>query len=264
MTNELKIINRDGVLLADSREVAAMVEKDHAKLIRDIRTYCEYLNEANFGLVDFFIESAYLDSKGEERPCYLITRKGCDMVANKMTGAKGVLFTAAYVTKFEEMESALKTPQLPTDYLTALKALVRSEEEKKLLSFETEQQKQLILELQPKADYVDTILKNPGIVTITQISKDYGMTGTEMNKLLHDKGVQYKQSGQWLLYKKYHGMGYTHSETTPIIRSDGRAGVKMNTKWTQNGRLFIYNLLKQYGIYPLIEQDALFDCKVGA
>ncbi|WP_042435193.1 Rha family transcriptional regulator [Faecalispora jeddahensis] len=116
--NDLTIINRDGILLADSRDVAVMVDKPHNDLMKSIRQYCEYLNVGGFSLVDFFIDSTYLDGKGEERPCYLITRKGCDMVANKMTGAKGVLFTAAYVTKFEEMEKQLTAPPMNTlDFL---------------------------------------------------------------------------------------------------------------------------------------------------
>ena len=89
---------------------------------------------------------------------------------------------------------------------------------------------QVIGELKPKADYTDKILQNKGLVTITQIAKDYGMSGQEMNKVLHELGIQFRQSGQWLLYRKYHGMGYTHSETVDIVRNDGRADVKMNTK----------------------------------
>lgn len=116
-------------------------------------------------------------------------------------------------------------------------------------------QNQIIGELKPKADYYDEILKNPGLVTITQIAKDYGMSGKKMNDILHDIGIQYKQSGQWLLYSKYHCMGYTHSETVDIVRSDGRPDVKMNTKWSQKGRIFLYDKLKESGILPVIEQE---------
>lgn len=115
---------------------------------------------------------------------------------------------------------------------------------------------QVIGELKPKADYTDRILKNPGLVTITQIAKDYGMSAIEMNKKLHELGIQYKQSNQWMLYSRYHAMGYTHSETVDIVRTDGRSDIKMNTKWTQKGRLFLYNLLKQNGELPLIERGA--------
>jgi Rha family phage regulatory protein len=102
--NELTIMNFNGIETVDSRQVAEAVEKNHADLMRDIRKYCGYLNESKIALVDFFIESNYQDGKGETRPCYLLTRKGCEMVANKMTGQKGTVFTAMYVNAFHAME----------------------------------------------------------------------------------------------------------------------------------------------------------------
>lgn len=149
----------------------------------------------------------------------------------------------AYLTP-QKIEEVLMDPDTIIQLATQLK------EERALV----QKQKQIIGELKPKADYMDRILKNKGLVTITQIAKDYGMSGQSMNKLLHDLGVQYKQSGQWLLYREHHGKGYTHSETVEIIRSDGREDVKMNTKWTQKGRLFLYELLKENGVLPLIEK----------
>ena len=110
-------------------------------------------------------------------------------------------------------------------------------------------------ELAPKAAYCDTILQNKGTVTITQIAKDYGMGAPKMNKLLNGFGVQYKQSGQWLLYAKYQDKGYTHSHTFDFKHTDGRPDVTMETKWTQKGRLFIYELLKKNGILPMIERS---------
>lgn len=144
------------------------------------------------------------------------------------------------------------------DFGIKLLSELRDEREKrKHLELKAAQQEQIIHELQPKATYYDLILHNKGLVTITQIAKDYGMSGTEMNELLHKFDVQFKQSGQWLLYKPHQAKGYTHSETIDIVRSSGRADVKMNTKWTQKGRLFIYDLLKQNGILPIIEREGL-------
>ena len=82
------------------------------------------------------------------------------------------------------------------------------------------------------------------------------MTAQEMNKILHEIGIQYKQGGQWLLYKKYHSNGYTHSETFNITHKDGTPDVVMNTKWTQKGRLFLYKKLKEHGYLPMIERGA--------
>jgi len=109
--NQLQVINQDGRLLVDSRQVAVMITKEHGHLLRDIKGYAKVLGKSNFGLADFFIEDSYLDAQEKMRPMFLITKKGCDMVANKMTGEKGILFTATYVTEFEEMEKRLNTPR---------------------------------------------------------------------------------------------------------------------------------------------------------
>lgn len=85
-----------------------MVDKDHGKLLRDIRSYCEYLIEANFGLNEYFMESSYQDSIGRTLPRYLCTKMGCDMIANKMTGKKGVIFTARYIEAFEKMKDFIE------------------------------------------------------------------------------------------------------------------------------------------------------------
>ena len=140
------------------------------------------------------------------------------------------------------------------DLLISVATQLKEErEQKKKLEVMNAAKDQVICELQPKADYTDEILKCPGTVTITQIAKDYGMSGTKMNKILNELGVQFKKSGQWFIYEKYNGKGYTKSQTVQIERH----GVKdcvMNTKWTQKGRLFLYELLKNEGIYPSIEK----------
>ena len=136
---------------------------------------------------------------------------------------------------FIEVEKMWNSPEM-----IMKRALEIANKKVEHLQLVTSKQKQLIGELKPKADYTDKILKNTGLVTITQIAKDYGMSGQKMNELLHNLKVQYKQSDQWLLYSEHHGKGYTHSETVDIKRSDGREDIKMNTKWTQKGRLIIY------------------------
>ena len=95
------------VLTLDSREVAEMVGKEHNKLLRDIRTYIEYLGEAKIGHGDFFTESQYLDANSQNRPNYQVTKKGCEFIAHKLTGQKGTVFTATYINRFHEMEEAL-------------------------------------------------------------------------------------------------------------------------------------------------------------
>ena len=109
----LTIENYHGQLVADSREVAVMLERPHWALIRSIRTYCRYLNDNKIGVVEFFIPATYKDEKGEERPCYKLTEKGCDFVANKTTGEKGAVFTAQYVSAFHAMRNYLLELQSP-------------------------------------------------------------------------------------------------------------------------------------------------------
>ena len=156
----------------------------------------------------------------------------------------------AYMTE-QTIEKALASP----DFLIQLATKLKDEQtRRKEAEAEIRVKDQIIGELKPKADYYDEILKNPGLVTITQIAKDYGMSGKKMNRILHELGIQYKQSEQWLLYSDYHYLGYTQSEVTDIIRSDGTPDVKLLTKWTMKGRLFLYNKLKEKGIIPVIEQ----------
>ena len=145
--------------------------------------------------------------------------------------------------------------KLPQTFAQALRAYADEVEKNEMLKLENTQQKQIIGELQPKAVYYDEILKSKDCLTITQIAKDYGMSGHQLNQFLSEQKIQYKQSKQWLLYSNYHREGYTKSETVSITRKDGSVGSVLHTKWTQKGRLFLYELLKRNGILPLIEQE---------
>ena len=178
-------VEGQAIATINSREVAEMVGKEHKKVLRDIKKYADILNGANFGLVDFFIESTYVDAKGETRPCYEITRKGCDMVANKMTGEKGVLFTAAYVTKFEEMEKeiAMKQFNLPTTYKEALLALVAAEEEKELLIADNNKKQELLEAQAPKIDLYNDFINSDSIYSVNEIAKCLAIKDLGRNNL---------------------------------------------------------------------------------
>jgi len=124
--NSLTIIKSNGQFAIDSREVAEMTDVRHSDLLEKINGYVVHLLNGKFRSVEFFIKSSYEDSTGRTLPCYLLTRKGCDMVANKMTGEKGVLFTAAYVTKFEEMEQAQRNTRLTVSQAIEMMQLLQS------------------------------------------------------------------------------------------------------------------------------------------
>lgn len=113
--NQIKVISLNGQLVTDSRDVAAMIGKEHKEVLRTIRGFIGILTSAKLRSLDFFVPHHYQDAKQEYRPCFLVTRIGCDMVANKTTGERGVLFTAHYVTQFEQMEKSLKSPRVLTE-----------------------------------------------------------------------------------------------------------------------------------------------------
>ena len=148
----------------------------------------------------------------------------------------------AYMTD-EKIEEVLLNP----DTIIKLATELKTERERRSIA------EQRVNELTPKASYYDLVLSNKSLVTITQIAKDYGMSGQAMNHKLHDLGVIYKQGDTWLLYSKYQRTGWTHSETIMVTKSDGTQKAVMHTKWTQKGRLGLYELLKRHGILPLIE-----------
>lgn len=162
-----------------------------------------------------------------------------------------------YREYFLDLEKAWNSPEaiMARALQMANKSIDSLKEQCKFLGGQLVEQQKLIAELQPKANYVDTILSSRSLVVTTQIAKDYGMTATTFNKILHDMGIQYKTNGQWVLYHPYQGKGYVSSKTIKIERRDGRADVVMQTQWTQKGRLFLYEHLKKEKILPLIEMD---------
>ena len=232
--------------VVSSRVVANELNRTHKNVIRGLEKILTGSNVSSL-----IIPSEYKDSKGESRKEYLLTKDGFTLYMFNIQGHNE--FKMAYINKFNEMENAIKN-RLPGTYKEALSQLLQTVEEKEKLELENNMNKQKIAEYEPKASYLDTILNNKSLVTVGQIAKDYGMSAQALNKLLHDLKVQYKQSGQWLLYSNIQDKGYTHSSTTEIEHKDGSTSVRMNTKWTQKGRLFIYELLKDNDILPTIEQ----------
>lgn len=149
-------------------------------------------------------------------------------------------------------EELIANPDLAIAAFQALKA----EREKRIaLEEAVAVQAQQIAELKPKASYYDVVLKCKDAVNISVIAKDYGWSAQRMNEYLHQKGVQYKQADIWLLYQKHAGCGYTKTNTHVYEDTCGREHTKVHTKWTQKGRLFIYELLKADGVYPQIEME---------
>lgn len=180
--------------------------------------------------------------------------------------------TGAYMTP-ETMVKVMQDPDFLIGILNEVKSMQNeisrlNNEKQELIEIHSREKESLIdavheleeesKEMQPKVKYYDIILRSKEALCITQIAKDYGFSGSKMNKLLGQLGIQYKLNGQWLLYKKYDSEGYTVSNTV-VIREDENI-TRTYTKWSQKGRLFIYNKLKELGILPLCEQKNKKEC----
>lgn len=168
--------------------------------------------------------------------------------------------TGAYMT-----DAALRRAVSDPDFLIGLAETIKKErqdrkvleekcgEQESLIGQQTEmlsRQKEEIEELGKRATYVDYVLQCKGLLDITQIAQDYGMSGRAMNALLHERKIQYRDNRQWILYAAYKDKGYVHSATLSL--DNGKS--VMRTQWTQAGRLFIYERLKADGIIPVMER----------
>lgn len=150
----------------------------------------------------------------------------------------------AYLTD-SKIEEVLLSPDTIINLATQLK-----EERQKVNSLQI-----ALEESQKQARYLDLIIESKGALRVSQIAQDYGMTANKLNKVLYELGVQHKVNGQWILYKRHMGKGYTDSHTFDYQDRNGRTRANVTTTWTQKGRLFLYELLKENDYLPLIEQE---------
>lgn len=191
---DLQVIEQNNEFYVDSREVAEMIDKNHAHLMRDIRGYAEILEDnPKLDSRDFFVESTYINSQNKVQPCYLLTKKGCDMVANKMTGSKGVLFTAMYVDAFHKMgehikQSQLNVPQTPMQALEMMFNVQKNQEQ-----FNKEMQREItgirnIVGMETKNWRNDTNKILGAIAQHLGGGEKHKTIRTEAYKLLEEKG----------------------------------------------------------------------------
>ncbi|HBF8114597.1 TPA: phage antirepressor KilAC domain-containing protein, partial [Clostridioides difficile] len=206
---DLTIVKVNNKLTTDSRDIALMVEKEHKILLRDIRNYINQMEEANKNMStdlypsDYFIENTYLDDYKREKPCYAITKIGCDFIANKMTGIKGTAFTGIYTKRFDEMEKVLKEqqPKLPTTYKEALQQLLIEVEEKEQLQLENQEKDKVIQLQQPKVLFADSVASSDNSILVGELAKLLRQNGidTGQNRLfdwLRNNGYLIKRKGE--------------------------------------------------------------------
>ncbi|NCG67772.1 Rha family transcriptional regulator [Bacillus coagulans] len=243
--------------VTDSLTVAEVFEKRHDIVLRDIENQITKLQEAGeqeFSLHNFE-ESTYTNERGREYRKYNLTEDAFTLVSMAYTTPEAMKFKVRFIKEFKRMREQIELANQPSymvaDPIERAKRWIEEEQERQKLQTDNLVLTQQVNELQPKASYYDLILQNKSLLSITKIAKDYGMSGMALNKKLHELGVQYKQGDIWLLYAKYQDKGYTQT-TTHVIDADK---ARVSTKWTQKGRLFIYALLKNEGILPIIEHD---------
>lgn len=254
--NEIIRIDSQKVKGMTSLQIADVTHKRHDAILRDIR------NIINGGAgAHNFVEATYDDKQGKKRPMYELTPKGCLILAS----GYDVVLREKIIDKLEEYQQQERTTMtsLPdfTNPAEAARAWAEQFELKQLESKRADEAEQQVLaltseieQMQPKVSYYDNILSNKSTVTITQIAQDYGMSAKAFNRTLNALGVQHKVNDQWILYAKYLGQGYVQSKPVTITHTNGYQSIKYNTEWTQKGRLFLYDVLKNNSIIPLIEQ----------
>ena len=203
------------------------------------------------------------DTLGGKQDLTMINESGLYslILSSKMPNAKKFkhwvtadVLPAIRKTGMYATEELLENPDLAIQAFTALKL---EREKNKKLNTTVKVQEQQIMELQPKASYYDLVLNCPDLLSVTVIAKDYGKSAKWLNNFLKEHKIQFKQGGIWLLYKEYAEKGYTSTKTHTVNGNDGKQHSKVNTYWTQKGRLFIYALLKNEGILPIMEQEQI-------
>lgn len=213
-----------------SREVAEMMEVQHKHMLEKIDKLNEILKSRNLGCSKYWTEGTY-KQQGNGKECreYQVTKRGCELIAHKTEGEKGVMFTVKYMERFEEMENQLQN-QLPKTYIEALEQLLESEKEKARVA----------LELKEEQHKNELLMHVNKLYTTTEIAKELGMkSAAKLNAILKDKKVQYKQNGTWVLYSDYASLGYVSIKQN--VLENGH--IIYDRKWTQDGRKFVIDLL---------------------
>lgn len=252
-----ELIKKETMTSLDIAEVTGMRHADVMRSIRNMEEAWVKVSERNFALSSY--KQAQPNGGYKDVPCYVLNKTECLYVATKFNDEA----RAKLILRWEELEiKQCEQYQVPQSFAEALmlaaKQQQKIEEQQKQLEASSKEIVELngaISEMQPKVTYVDKILSSNETVTTTQIAQDYGQSAKAFNVLLRNFGIQHKVGSQWILYAKYLPYGYVQSDTVPIVHRNGTNGSVMHTKWTQKGRLFLYEELKKHGNLPLIEQN---------
>ena len=226
---KLGLTERDGKAVVSSRDIARVFEKEHRRVLQDVRSIAE--NDPVWGLHNF-VQSAYTNEQNKSQPEYLITRDGFILLVMGYTGEKAMRFKKAYIAAFNEMESRFA----PRNYKEALLALVAAEEKKEALEV---QNKVLQLTSDKYEGQTDTV----GLYKAGEIAKELGISAKRLNDFLHNCRVQYRPNGSntWQLYTDY---AKDHIAATQLVRLENGYDMPM-LLWTPKGRDFIFDLAER-------------------
>ncbi|WP_195267212.1 phage regulatory protein/antirepressor Ant [Eubacterium sp. 1001713B170207_170306_E7] len=226
--------------VVSSRQVAGDFLREHKSVLRRITVLLRETRAQN--CAGLFTESSYLDAGGRCRKEYLITRDGFALLVMGFTGPRALSWKLKYIQAFNRMEQALRCPpaHLPADQTLLAAALLEAE--------------RIVAGLKREADYAKTVLASRALVPISGIAKDYGMTAEFMNRLLCSLGVQYKKGSRWYLYEPWQDEGFAATRSDTIRKKDGSVMVVESLQWTQKGKRFLYELLAENSIYPVLER----------
>ena len=250
--NEIIKIEYAGNIVLTTEQLAQAYECDAKRISENFNRNADRFEEGKHYfklegdvLREFKRESANCGIATNVNILYLWTRRGASR-HSKMLGTDRAweMFDQLEENYFNQQSKALTLDEQMAQGLLAAQKLLDT------TRLELAQTKQIVNELQPKASYYDLILQSKSLMSVSKIAKDFGNSAVWLNRKLEEKKVQYNQGGVWLLYQKYADKGYTQSTTHAIDDEHSR----LLTKWTQKGRLFIYELPKGDGILPLIEQ----------
>lgn len=251
MMNGSEIFKNETMTSLEIAEVTGKRHSDVLEAIRKMEPAWEKIAQRKFPL------GTYTDANNQGRPCYVLNKTECLYIATKFNDEA----RAKLILRWEELETKeVSLIKVPTTFAEALRLAAdqaeKLEAQEKMLEASSKEIVELsgtIANMQPKVTYVDKILASKETVTTTQIAQDYGQSAKAFNILLRNFGIQHKVGGQWILYAKYLPNGYVQSDTIPIEHKDGSSGSVMHTKWTQKGRLFLYEELKKHNVLPIIE-----------
>lgn len=231
---EIRVVEIDEQPWFVGKDVASIL--GYAKPLNALATHVDDDDSLKWGLTD---------SLGRMQETIIINESGLYslVLSSKLPTAKkfkrwvtsevlpSIRKHGAYMTD-DTIEQILSDPDTIIRLATDLK---EERAKRKALESENEQQRQVIKDFEPIKQYVDTILESTGTLATSQVAADYDLSARMLNKILHEEGIQHNVNGQWILYRKYMGMGYTKSKTINITRSDGSPDTKLHTQWTQKG-----------------------------